>query len=300
MFTFWLSHHLGGMYLLREAISWSYSWHGLTISFSHLMAVVLLFFLFKYIIFITHSILARLRDWSRLDQGVVPSLQTISSYLLWTIFIYIVLVLFGLNLTTLLVIAGGMSVGIGFGLQNIVNNFISGLIILFSRPLHQGDVVELETCMGRVVKINIRSTIIQTFDNAIVFVPNSEIISKNLVNWSKNDRKVRRDVMVGVAYGTEAAEAERVLLETVEEHPHVLQSPPPQVLFSDFGDSSLLFTLRIWVDNYMNALSVQSGLRKKIYNAFASAGIEIAFPQLDLHIKDTPDRKSEEPATAST
>ncbi len=283
-----LAHQLGGLHLVSRAISWEMTWQGLNLSFADLLAVIILFFVFKYLIHMIHSLLERADQWSKLSREVLPSLQAFTTYTLWTVFAYVVLRLLGVNLTSLLVVIGGMSVGIGFGLQNVVNNFVSGLILLFGRSVSQGDVIEVGDRLGRVLKVNIRTTLIRTLDNAVIFVPNSHIISNELINWTKSDHRVRRDIDVGVAYGSDAEQVEAILIETAEANPHVLASPQPKVLLFEFADSALLFRLRVWIDSFDHRRLMESTLRKAVYQALNQAGIEIAFPQMDVHVKEFP------------
>lgn len=194
----------------------------------------------------------------------------------------------GLGLQNLALIAGALSVGIGFGLQNVVNNFVSGLILLFERPIRTGDWVIVGNVEGHVRRISIRSTQIQTFDRADVIVPNSDLISSCVTNWMLRDRYGRVRVPVGVAYGSDARLVEDTLLRVARAHPQVVQGSrvvdDPYVLFLAFGDSSLNFELRLFVRDIGQRLSVLSELNFAIEAAFREAGIEIPFPQRDLHI----------------
>ena len=170
--------------------------------------------------------------------------------------------------------------GIGFGMQTIVNNFLSGLILIFSRTLHEGDIIEVGGQQGVVRKISIRATMVETFDSAMIFVPNSEFVSTRLVNWTRNGRGVRRDLPVGVAYGTDPQLVKQLLLQVAHDNPDVFRNPPPAVLFMNFGASSLL---RFWAD-IGKAVDVSSRMRVEIARIFAEHNIEIAFPQLDIHV----------------
>ena len=284
----WLAHHLGGIALLREALDLRLKWGGLDLSFSSLSLGVSLFFIFRFLAYLSQNLLARLGELTQMRSSVIPSLQTIASYTLWAVFIYIFLKLLGLDLTSLLVVAGGMSVGIGFGLQNIVNNFVSGLILLLGRSVHQGDIIEVNNRLGRVVKIHMRTTVVKTRENTFVMVPNSDLISKELTNWTRNDRKLRREIKVGVAYGSDPEKVKELLLDVAGQHHHVLSSPRPRVLFWEFGDNALTFNLRVWVDTFGHRREAESDLRTAIYRVFNEHGIEIAFPQLDVHLKDLP------------
>jgi len=176
-----------------------------------------------------------------------------------------------------------LGIGLGFGLQNIFNNFISGIILLFERPIQVGDDVEINGTWALVKKINVRATVVQTYDNASLIIPNSEFISSQVTNWSFKDKRLRRHVDVGVAYGSDVELVRSTLLEIAASTPKVLKNPKPDVLFRDFGDSSLVFRLRIWTD-IDNMLIVETAIRFEIDRLFKERGIVIAFPQRDVHL----------------
>ncbi|QJB57203.1 mechanosensitive ion channel domain-containing protein [Pseudodesulfovibrio sp. zrk46] len=223
--------------------------------------------------------------WQRAKRGAVPSIQTLFTYATWSLFTLLALRILGVSLTSITVIAGGLSVGIGFGLQNVVNNFISGLILLFGRSIQQGDVIEVGNMWCTVKKINIRTTLVETFESAVIMIPNSDLVTTQVTNWTKNNPTLRRDILVGVAYGSDTRKVESTLLKVAASHPHVLKKPEPFILFSDFGANSLDFILRVWIDDIDNTIRATSELRFAIDDAFREANIEIAFPQLDVHFK---------------
>jgi len=179
-------------------------------------------------------------------------------------------------------------VGVGFGLQGVVHNFVSGLIILFERPFQLGHRVDVDGTTGRVSKIGARSTTIVTNDNIAMIVPNSKFIAGQVITWSLGgDRRVRFKLPVGVSYGSEPRQVERLLLEVARANPEVLSSPPPAVVFKGFGDSSLDFELRVWTETVYERPSVfKSPLYFAIWDIFKEHGIEIPFPQRDLHVKE--------------
>jgi len=220
---------------------------------------------------------------SGMDTGLKDSITTISIYLIWAIGIFISLRMIGVSSTSLTVVFGALSIGLGFGLQNIFNNFISGIILLFERPIQVGDAVEIGGVWGVVQKINVRSTLVQTYDNASLIIPNSEFISNKVINWSFKDHRIRRVITIGVAYGSDTALVSGTLKEIAEKAQWVLKMPEPDVLFSDFGDSALIFKLRVWtlVDHMVN---VETHLRFEIERLFRERHIEIPFPQHDVHI----------------
>ena len=234
------------------------------------------------------------------DSTLIPPLQTALTYAAWAIFGLFVLRALGLELSNLAMVAGGLSVGIGFGMQTIVNNFLSGLILIFSRTLQAGDVVEVGGVTGKVRKISVRATMVETYDNALIYVPNSEFMSNRLINWTRFSRSVRRQVEVGVAYGSDTAEVTRLLISVAKAHENVLKYPAPSVIFVNFGASSLDFTLRFWVKDYEMGASTSSDIRLGIEKIFREAHIEIAFPQLDVHVKDLPPRAAPPRPPATT
>ena len=190
----------------------------------------------------------------------------------------------GIDLSNIALIAGALSVGIGFGLQNVVNNFVSGLILLVERPVKVGDWVVVGSNEGFVKKINVRATELQTFQRASVIIPNADLISSSVVNWTHQDRYGRIDVAVGVAYGSDTAKVRDVLHEVAKSHAKVLDFPQPNVFFMNFGASSLDFELRCYTDDVLFRLSIGSDLRFEIDRRFREEGIEIPFPQHVVHM----------------
>jgi small-conductance mechanosensitive channel len=268
---------------------------GLTFTVGSLNFSVKGMFLAILIVFITHLLLRvgrslleeKILDKQPIERGLKDSILTIASYLGWALGLVLALGFLGVNTTSLAVIFGALSIGIGFGLQNIFNNFISGLILLFERPIQVGDYVEVGGLWAEVRKINVRATVVQTFDNASVIIPNSEFISQQVTNWSFKDKRMRRNLEVGVAYGSDVELVEKTLLEIALGNPGVLKYPRPDVIFVDHADSALIFRLRIWVD-VDDYWAVASRIRFDIDRRFRELAIEIAFPQRDLHIRTLP------------
>ncbi|EON75020.1 Potassium efflux system KefA protein [Lunatimonas lonarensis] len=228
----------------------------------------------------------RLLSRYTLDLGTRKAIGTIVKYALITIGFFTILQNSNVDLSALGILAGAVGVGIGFGLQNITNNFISGLIILFERPIKEGDRIEVNGVNGDVIKISARSTMVVTNDNITIIVPNSQFIDSSVINWSHNDRNIRFNIPVGVAYKEDPENIRKILLKAAEENPGVLDSPSPDVLFQGYGDSSIDFILRIWTSEYINRPQVlKSQLYYDIFRRFREAGVEIPFPQHDLHIR---------------
>jgi potassium efflux system protein len=229
---------------------------------------------------------------TRLDHGARDAAATTSGYVGIGVAMLVSLSVAGVEFTNLAIIAGALSVGIGFGLQNIVNNFVSGLILLVERPIRTGDWIVVGSTEGYVKKISIRSTQIQTFDRADVIVPNSELISGQVTNWMLSDPWGRVTVPVGVAYGSDTARVTQILLDLASKHPLVITNYPgvgqPRVLFRAFGDSSLDFELRCFIRDVDKRLITISDLNLAIDAAFREAGIESPFPQRDVHFRNGP------------
>ena len=226
------------------------------------------------------------------DEGVADAIGTIFRYLFVVIGLAITVESVGIDLSSLQIVAGALGVGIGFGLQNITNNFISGMIILFERPIKVGDRIEVGNLEGNVVDISARATTVVTNDNVSVIVPNSDFITKQVINWSHNDRLARFRFQVGVSYKEDPALVKKALLEVAADNSGVLKHPEPDVLFDSFGDSSLNFMLRVWTKEYIDRPRVlKSQLYFAIFKKFASYGIEIPYPQRDLHIRTEPTKE---------
>ncbi|MCC5931610.1 MAG: mechanosensitive ion channel [Cyclobacteriaceae bacterium] len=249
----------------------------------YIFLIIILFFLSGWL---KNFLVNRVFKRYGLDIGVSLAVATILRYIIVVIGLAIILQSSGIDLSALGILAGALGVGIGFGLQNITNNFVSGIIILFERPVKVGDRIELNDIIGNIIDISPRATTIVTNDNIIVIVPNSEFISSRVINWSHNDRRVRFRFPVGVAYKEDPAMIKKLLLEVASSEPGVLQQPPPDVLFDEFGDSSLNFQLLVWtVDFSDRPTQLKSKLYFAIFEKFKENNIEIPFPQRDLHIK---------------
>ena len=248
-----------------------------------ILSVLLLFFLAKKARdLLVNKILTR----ANVNEGVRQSIGTIVRYLIIVLGLIIIFQSVGLDFSALGVLAGALGVGIGFGLQNITNNFVSGLIILFERPIKIGDRVEVGEISGDVVRISARATTIITNDNISIIVPNSEFISTRVINWSHNNRMVRFRFPVGVSYKEDPDRIQEMLLKVAREHDGVLKSPAASVSFIEFGDSSLNFELWVWTIKYTNRpVVLQSDLYYAIFRKFKEEGVEIPFPQRDLHVR---------------
>lgn len=191
-----------------------------------------------------------------------------------------------LPITAFAFVGGALAIGVGFGAQNLINNFISGFIIMAERPIRLGDLIEIEGNFAKVEDIGPRCTRIRTGDNIHILVPNSHFLEKSIVNWTLSDQKVRAHVTVGVAYGSPVREVERLMVQAAMENEKVLKEPEPFVMFRDFGDNALIFFLYFWLtmETMTERLLLESNIRFRIDELFREAGIVIAFPQRDVHL----------------
>lgn len=231
-------------------------------------------------------VVQRLLKHTRFDSSFQYAISKLTGYVFVCLGFFIALQVNNVNLSSLTVIAGAVGVGVGFGLQNIINNFVSGLIILAERPITIGDRIEVGTVAGQVSKISLRSTTVVTNDNISIIVPNSDIISHAVTNWSHGDPRVRIRLAVGVAYGTDPEKLRRLLLEVAADHPKVLKTPASDVFFNGFGDSSLDFELAVWTaEMTAKPRRFRSELYYAIEKKLRDNHIEIPFPQRDLHLR---------------
>jgi len=262
---------------------------GNPISLWDIVVLVVLTFLLVYLS-------GKLRNWivlkvmarSQMDIGVRQAIGTIVRYIVIAIGLVVIVETVGIDLSALTIVAGALGVGVGFGLQNITSNIVSGFVILFERPVKVGDRIQVGDVTGDVMDISARATTVRTNDNISIIIPNSDFITQKVINWSHSDRIVRLQIPIGVAYKSDPEEVRAVLLRVADEHPGVLSAPPPDVVFEEFGDSALEFFLRVWTSKYITLPNVlRSDLNFAIKKALDQAGIEIPFPQRDLHLRSS-------------
>ncbi|NNL84376.1 MAG: mechanosensitive ion channel, partial [Myxococcales bacterium] len=220
-----------------------------------------------------------------LDRGIPNAISSTIHYAILLTGFYLAIAAAGVDLSRLTILIGALGVGIGFGLQNVVNNFVSGLILLYERPVQLGDAVEVGTVTGNIHRIGIRSSTVRTYQGAEVIVPNADLISNQVTNWTLTDRRRRMEVSVGVAYGSDPERVRQVLISVAKEHSKVDSDLAPVAIFQGFGDSALNFQLRAWVANMDDWLTTGSELHAGVAAALTEAGIEIPFPQRDLHVR---------------
>ncbi len=222
-----------------------------------------------------------------IEQGKQYVLKRFTEYALILIGAIVAFQTIGINLSGLAVIFGLLSVGIGFGLQNITSNFISGLILLFERPIEVGDRVTVGNTEGDVEEINIRSTTIRSLNNISIIVPNSQFVSSQVINWSHGDRKVRLDLSVGVSYNSDLDSVLESLHEVALENEQVLKKPAPEVIFMEFASSSWNLQLRAWIADPKRHYHIRHALNCAIVKKFRENKIEIPYPQQDLHLRSS-------------
>lgn len=223
-----------------------------------------------------------------MDEGIRFTLTRFTNYFIVFIGVIISFQFLGIDLSGLAVIFGLLSVGIGFGLQNITSNFIAGLILLIERPIKIGDRVVVNEQEGDVAEINMRSTTIQSLDNISIIVPNADFISGRVINYSHGDSRIRIRVAVGVSYNSNLDLVLETLKQAAVIHPEVLKSPEPIVMFRDFGDSAWELAVIGWIDNPKRHPLISSEIRKNIVRLFAANYIEIPFPQRDINFRNSP------------
>lgn len=258
----------------------------------------ILYFLILIVLLIYLS--GTLRKWminillskTKIDLGVRIAISSIIRYFFLFVGFVIILQTVGINLSSITILAGALGVGIGFGLQNVTNNFVSGIIILFERPIKVGDRIEVGEVSGDVVKISMRATTIVTNDNISIIVPNSDFISNKVINWSHTDKNLRLNFPVSVSYKEDPERIKSVLLEVVAENDGVLKDPKPDVLFDKFGENGLIFNLRVWTREYVNRPGVlKSQLYYSIFKRFREQNINIPYPQREIYIKSHKEEK---------
>jgi small-conductance mechanosensitive channel len=230
--------------------------------------------------------LSRRLERRKVDAGVVQLVRRLFYILVIVVLVITTLDHLGIPLTAFAFITGAIAIGVGFGAQNIINNFISGWILMGERPIRIGDFLELGDMLGTVEAINTRFTRVRRIDGVRMLIPNSHLLENTVVNWTIVDRKLRSFVRVGVRYGSDVQKVKRLLDEILANNPDVLEDPAPTVIFEDFGDSALIFDSFFWIETTTDRSlrGVRSALRFEIDSVFKENDIVIAFPQRDVHV----------------
>ena len=219
-----------------------------------------------------------------MTRGISYAVSSLLNYVVLTLGFVLALGAIGFDVTKVTILAGAFGVGLGFGLQSIVNNFVSGLILLFERPIHVGDIVEMGDILGEVSRIGIRASTVRTYQGADIIVPNAQLVTDRVTNWTLSDRRRRIDVPVGVDYGSPPEKVVEVLEAVARTHPQVLRDPPPQAVFVAFGDSSINFELRAWTNLFERWPRIRTELAAAIYAALHAAGMSLPFPQREVRV----------------
>lgn len=250
--------------------------------------IILIGLLFGLVIFagtLTNFLRSRILSFTGINRGAQEAIVILFKYGLIFIGTLVLLQIWGLDISSLTILASALSVGIGFGLQDIAKNFGSGLVLVFERPIQVGDFVEVGEYTGTVERIGGRSTEIRTLDHVSIIVPNSRFLEKEVINWSHRNPISRLHLPVGVAYSSDPKVVQAALLEAASKHPNVLQAPSPLVLFKEFANNSLNFELLVWTAEPNKQFLLKSDLYYNIFEALQQRQIEIPFPQLDLHLR---------------
>ncbi len=264
----------------------------IVITVSDLIYIVLILAISAFIILLFRLVLHRQVGRKKIEESTSITLYNISKYLIWTLTIITIFQGIGFNLSVLLASSAALMVGIGLGIQQLFRDFISGIILLIERQIKVGDYVESEAITGTIVEIGFRTTIILTRDQVRVIIPNSKLVSGNVINWSKGENYSRFFVMVGVAYGSDTEKVKEIMLKCTKNHKDVLEKPEPRVQFVDFGASSLDFKVLFYTEKTIGVDFVKSDIRFEIDKEFRANDIEVPFTQMDVHFRNNLELKS--------
>lgn len=259
----------------------------MTVRVYHIFGLLVILIATRLIIKFAGKIIKRQITQKGLDEGRTLALYQIIKYIIIVSAILLGLEVIGIKFTLLLGGAAALLVGVGLGLQSTFNDIFSGIILLFERSISVGDILEVDGTVGRVVRINIRTSEVATYDNISILMPNSKLVNGSIINWSHNRQLTRFTVAVGVSYGSDVQLVKKLLNEAAVEHPEVDQTRPADIFFKDFGDSALQFELKFWCTNLLQIGRIRSDLRFAIDAKFRENGVTIPFPQRDLHLKST-------------
>ncbi|MCH8903163.1 MAG: mechanosensitive ion channel [Bacteroidetes bacterium] len=251
----------------------------------HILLIIIVLVLSKVVLVVVKKLFNRQKVINRFDRGQRFALYAMVKYLIIIIAVTTILQSLGLNLNIVLGASGALLLGLGFGLQQIFRDFISGIILLMEGTIKVSDIIEVEGIVGKVKRIGFRTSEIETRDNIVIIMPNSAFTGDKVINWSHNKENTRFDIKIGVAYGSDVELVKKVLLDCVKEHKEIINDPAPSVRFDDFGDSSLDFRLVFRSNSMFRIEKTKSHLRFIIDRKFRENGIEIPFPQRDIHIK---------------
>jgi len=300
IFAWWLYYFLGVLDLrdpvgvwLRDFLTESYKFGSVSFSLQEIISfIVVLTISFLASNFISMVVDGGALSFLKLPKGIPAAISLVLRYFIIAFGFVLAISGLGIDLKSFNLMAGALGLGIGFGLQTIISNFVSGIILVFERPILQGDIVEVQKLKGKVTNIGVRSSRVRTFDGAEVVVPNNNLISNDLINWTLSDSVKRIEIVIGAAYGSDPNLILKILLEEALKNEFTITDPEPIAFFNEFGDSSLNFRLLVWAP-FDKGLISKSNISVGIYNSFKKHGIEIPFPQRDVHVKDIAEKKNE-------
>ncbi|MDR2405791.1 MAG: mechanosensitive ion channel [Deltaproteobacteria bacterium] len=298
----WLKAVPGSYFLIQNYLHKGYNIGAASFDLTKILFIVALFFLFRSLKNLGTTSLKLLPEKLPLEAGVIPPLQMLLTYFIWIVFALIALMLLGVNFTSFAVIAGGLSVGIGFGLQNIFSNLVSGIMLIFGRTILVGDYIEVGGIAGTVRSVSIRCTVVETSSNAAVFVPNSNIMSNQFINWTRNGRQVRKNITMNVQASSDTATVRELLLESAKGDSRIAADPAPSAVLNDFVENFLQFQLYVTVIDIDMAPSVLSDLRLKVEALFRQNGIKLTSPPMGVNLNPGQPQSapgSQEPAPAT-
>lgn len=256
----------------------------ISITLSNLIVLLIIFFVTKFVLYLIELAFDDKVKGEKMEAGKSRSIFQIVKYVIWVLAIAFFLESMGFSITFIIASLSALLIGLGLGIQQLFNDFVSGIIILFDHSIKVGDIVEVEGEMiGKVQDISLRTSKLISRDDVIVILPNSLFTSQRVINWSHNTFKTRFGVTVGVAYGSDVRKVEKILIDAAKEHPDIDDYPLPKVLFRDFGDSSLDFELMFFTRKAFRVELIKSDIRFTINQKFAEQGVTIPFPQRDVH-----------------
>ena len=279
------TYHLGG-WLNRWAREQFNVYNFLSFSVNDLVTIIIVLLVLLFLVVLARFLILRAFENSR-DRGMVLSFVTLGNYIVWALFAVFVLLVLEVQYSSVLVILGGFSVGFGFALKEVLENFISGIILLVGQQVRPGDEIEFDGIYAKVRAVSFRATVIETFDGSVITLPNTNVLSKDFRNWTRRNSRMRRDLHIGVAYGSDLKLVRRTLLDAAAALPSIYKQPQPEVYCSEFQDSAIDFTLRFWVRTGAQVV-VLSALREKVAELFEERGISIPFNQLDVRLVEVP------------
>ncbi|OGV53539.1 MAG: hypothetical protein A2017_20795 [Lentisphaerae bacterium GWF2_44_16] len=263
----WIGYQFLSIKMISSLLFKTFEFYGVSINAMFFISAVFLFFVFRTVLNIMRNTINSKYGNKDGSGGVLPVFHTLTEYAAWAFYAMIVMKMFGLSISSLAIVAGGLSVGIGIGLQGLVGSFLNGLTILLSRTIREGDIIQIDNMFGKVLKIDLRSTIIKTYDNAIVAVPNTYILNTKLINWTLNNKLVRRQIDIKIKAGSDAKIVKDLICSIALNSKGILKNPPPDLLLNNFTVDALNFTLYVWHDDIDNENTILSDLRFEINNA---------------------------------